>query len=1144
MRNTKKIFPILFAGITLMIGIINSCNNDDDQKPKSEKINLKIGKLPLELKIGDKITLKANDKDEGKFTWKTTDSKIVTVDDKGTITAVAAGEAEVTAKSSIDIGSIEISWQVTVKEHSTEKPTPSTKAAMTPEGELMLKLQVGQTADISVEVEGSEGQEVTYSSSNEKVATVDDEGMLTANGAGEAEITVATKNGVKQKLKVIVWSEKDGIITRLVKNFYAPVLHGEGSDDWSKQLDPSNIDYYTKFDFFTGKEVEKDSPDWDIAIAGTYIIVNGGQKKANNEPERKGNAAAAILSDTTFEGVTDVKDVQWKQDTSNNHAISDDQMSKTKGWCYYDMSKHLIHPIPGRILVFRTRDGKYAKIQIVSFYKGIVEQEKIPAGSHDFNYYTFKYAYNKNGGTKLGWQSGKSEEKKAETTEPTKTPHRTYREVAGNLLKNGGFEEPIDTVDWKFNKEAFEVTTTDAHGGEKSLHFYKPIEHEALSSKWLKMNAGNYRASFYAKVMNNTTILSGISFGTGSFGFSRGSELYYGWRLYTRDFEVKTNEQDKNMYRLYLEAKPKDDTKPVSVYFDDASLIRLAKVHFVNRVSVAKEGTDKSVEVKLALEYPALEPITVRLYLHQTIPGVHFDGTTYSYKNITFSKGSKITSFKLNIDDDKVYRSDREYSFTISSRGSVVTDGKDFILKVIDDEQKLPEKLVTIPDEHFRNYLKEKFPDAFPGGGDQMNANYYMIVGTEKLSVRDQNIESLEGIEHFISLSSLNCINNNLTSLDVSKNKNLTVLFCDNNKLTSLNISQNTKLTTLYCTKNLFKTLNLSYKNLKLLKCTDNNQLTSLDVHGCRNLTTLYCYRDKLTNLNVHGCSNLNRLWCSDNPFTSLDLSQNPNLNDLQLPTPSLTTLKIREKALGVDKIKNVLIQAKNANPSLVIKVWAYASSKGGYYEKCADYDISKGVCKPTTKAEKSTTETSTKTAKTFSIANTSLTATAYKFFKREERVGVPIHFNNIQTGALHNPATDELKALKGMTFKFAVSSLTTGDTGRDQNILNYFFKKLTTTDSVTGTFGTFNESTKKGTISLTMNGGTKDMTVSFTKTGNSLSFEGTCNAWEWGNQGVFFTALASLTKACKLVHSKDGDPKHAKTWPDVDIKGSITFSD
>ncbi len=222
------------------------------------------------MKIGDKITLKANDKNEGKFTWKTTAPKIATVDDKGTITAVAAGEAEVTAKSSSERGNIEISWQGTVKEHSLEKAAPSTKAAMTSEGELMLKLQVGQTAYISVEVAGVEGQEVTYSSSNEKVAAVDDEGMLTANDVGEAEIRIAAKKeGVKQKLKVIVGDEKDGIITRLMKNFYAPILHGEGSEKLEKQLDPGNIDYYTKFDFSTGKEVEKDSPDWYIAFAGT-----------------------------------------------------------------------------------------------------------------------------------------------------------------------------------------------------------------------------------------------------------------------------------------------------------------------------------------------------------------------------------------------------------------------------------------------------------------------------------------------------------------------------------------------------------------------------------------------------------------------------------------------------------------------------------------------------------------------------------------------------------------------------------------------------------------------------------------------------------------------------------------------------------
>jgi Leucine-rich repeat (LRR) protein len=63
-------------------------------------------------------------------------------------------------------------------------------------------------------------------------------------------------------------------------------------------------------------------------------------------------------------------------------------------------------------------------------------------------------------------------------------------------------------------------------------------------------------------------------------------------------------------------------------------------------------------------------------------------------------------------------------------------------------------------------------------------------------------IASLDGIEAFTNLKTLDCSNNQLTQLDVSKNTSLTGLFCGNNKLTSLNVSNNTLLESLSCDGN------------------------------------------------------------------------------------------------------------------------------------------------------------------------------------------------------------------------------------------------------------------------------------------------------------------------------------------------------
>ena len=57
---------------------------------------------------------------------------------------------------------------------------------------------------------------------------------------------------------------------------------------------------------------------------------------------------------------------------------------------------NIVSPIPGKVLVFRTRDGKYAKVEVLSYY------ENAPANpdpqSDASRYYTFNYVYNPNEG--------------------------------------------------------------------------------------------------------------------------------------------------------------------------------------------------------------------------------------------------------------------------------------------------------------------------------------------------------------------------------------------------------------------------------------------------------------------------------------------------------------------------------------------------------------------------------------------------------------------------------------------------------------------------------------------------------------------------------------------------------------------------
>ncbi|SHJ39907.1 HmuY family protein [Aquimarina spongiae] len=144
---------------------------------------------------------------------------------------------------------------------------------------------------------------------------------------------------------------------------------------------------FTKFDFETG-EVTTSETDWDIAFRATTIAVNGGVVTGTvDEPVRNGEASATIVNGT-FASVTTAEGLTFGQDTDGGFAIP---TGSDNGWYNYNFMTNLVTPIPGKVLVFKTRNGNYAKIEILSYYK---DQDN----TQDSRYYTFNYIYNPNTG--------------------------------------------------------------------------------------------------------------------------------------------------------------------------------------------------------------------------------------------------------------------------------------------------------------------------------------------------------------------------------------------------------------------------------------------------------------------------------------------------------------------------------------------------------------------------------------------------------------------------------------------------------------------------------------------------------------------------------------------------------------------------
>lgn len=145
---------------------------------------------------------------------------------------------------------------------------------------------------------------------------------------------------------------------------------------------------YTKFSFSENKVVTNDN--WDIAFSTTTILVNGGTKKTDAEPARTGSGAISIVSGT-FAGVTLFPAAStFVQDGTAAYAIP---TGSGNGWYSYNMTTHVVSPIAGKVFVVKTHDGKYAKFEILSYYK---DADVTAAVSGN---YTFNFAYQANSTT-------------------------------------------------------------------------------------------------------------------------------------------------------------------------------------------------------------------------------------------------------------------------------------------------------------------------------------------------------------------------------------------------------------------------------------------------------------------------------------------------------------------------------------------------------------------------------------------------------------------------------------------------------------------------------------------------------------------------------------------------------------------------
>ncbi|MGN0389412.1 MAG: Ig-like domain-containing protein, partial [Wujia sp.] len=193
-KNTKKVTLKMNAFSTRVLGYYDTVDVTSVTITGDTSTLTEVGET-TQLSV----TVEPEEATIQEVSWTSSNPKVATVDETGKVTAVASGTTTITAtsKDRDENVSAEVTIKVSIPVASVE--INKTEATLTKAAET-LKLTA------TVLPKEAENKEVTWTSSNPKVATVDATGKVTAIANGTTTITVASKANaeLKKECKVTV----------------------------------------------------------------------------------------------------------------------------------------------------------------------------------------------------------------------------------------------------------------------------------------------------------------------------------------------------------------------------------------------------------------------------------------------------------------------------------------------------------------------------------------------------------------------------------------------------------------------------------------------------------------------------------------------------------------------------------------------------------------------------------------------------------------------------------------------------------------------------------------------------------------------------------------------------------------------------
>lgn len=217
--------------------------------PNPESAIVSVGKT-----VNIKVIIDPKKATNKKLEWTSSNEEIATVKN-GTVKAVAPGNAEITA-SSTDGTNISCKIDITVVQ-------PIAKITAS-ESKLVLAPKTTWKPEITIEPKNATVQKLAWSSSNDKIAHVDENGEISAIAVGKCNIIGAATDGSKKKVTIALQVKEHDILI---------LVPGEVSVDF----DTRNSSYGSYFQ--VGRLVISDTEDTTVTFKNGLVCEGSGNRK-------------------------------------------------------------------------------------------------------------------------------------------------------------------------------------------------------------------------------------------------------------------------------------------------------------------------------------------------------------------------------------------------------------------------------------------------------------------------------------------------------------------------------------------------------------------------------------------------------------------------------------------------------------------------------------------------------------------------------------------------------------------------------------------------------------------------------------------------------------------------------------------------